>query len=61
MPTAALDAFGNGSTAIHTPLSANNHDEATLWYDLQGRQTATPSKGLYIKKKGKDSCKIVLP
>ena len=60
-PTAALDAFADGSTAIHAPLSANNHDEATLWYDLQGRQTTTPTKGLYIKKKGQDSCKVILP
>ena len=61
MPTAALDAFGNGSTAIHAPLSANNHDEATLWYDLLGRQTTTPTKGLYIKKKGQESRKVILP
>ena len=60
-PTAALDAFADGSTAIHAPLSANNHDEPTLWYDLQGRQTTTPTKGLYIKKKGQDSCKVILP
>ena len=60
-PTAALDAFGDGSTAIHAPFAASDHNEATLWFDLQGRQTTTPTKGLYIKKKGQDSCKVSLP
>ena len=60
-PTAALDTFGDGSTAIHAPLATSNHDEAAMWFDLQGRQTTTPTKGLYIMKKGQNSCKVILP
>ena len=60
-PTAALAAFGDSSTDIHATLSDNNHDESTQWFDLQGRQTSSPTKGLYIMKKGQDSYKIIRP
>ena len=60
-PTAALEAFGDSPTAIHAPLSVSNQEASTQWYDLQGRQTSSPTKGLYIMKKGQDSFKIILP
>jgi arabinogalactan endo-1,4-beta-galactosidase len=59
-PTATLDAFGDGSTAIHARPIANDN-EPTQWYDLQGRQTSYPSKGLYIMKKGQETRKVILP
>ena len=59
-PTAALSAFSDNPTAIHAPFSANP-DEPTQWYDLQGHQTSTPTKGLYIMKRGQDTYKIILP
>lgn len=59
-PTAALSAFSDNPTAIHAPFSANP-DEPTQWYDLLGHQTSTPTKGLYIMKRGKDTYKIILP
>lgn len=59
-PTAALSAFSDKPTAIHAPFSANS-DEPTQWYDLLGHQTSTPTKGLYIMKRGQDTYKIILP
>ena len=59
-PTAALSAFSDNPTAIHAPFSANS-DEPTQWYDLLGHQTSTPTKGLYIMKRGQDTYKIILP
>ena len=59
-PTAALDAFGDGTTAIQARPTAND-DEPSQWYDLQGRQTSHPSKGLYIMKKGQETRKVILP
>ena len=58
-PTTALDAFGDGTTAIYAPPNTNN-DDPTLWYDLQGRQTSFPSKGLYIMRKGQETHKVIL-
>ena len=49
-PTAALDAFGDGTSGILT-LSARQHP--IHYYDLQGRRLSNPSHGLVIEKRGK--------
>lgn len=59
-PTAALDAFNEGSTAIRALPTAND-DGATRYYDLLGRQNNSPTKGLYIMKKGQETHKVLLP
>ena len=59
-PTAALEAFNEGSTAIHALPTAND-DGPTRYYNLQGRQTNSPTKGLYIMKKGQETHKVLLP
>ena len=56
-PTAALDPFkdGNGTVAeIAAP------DTAAEWFDLQGRKVNNPEKGIYIRKQGADTQKVVL-
>ena len=59
-PTAALAAFSDGTTAIHS-LPTENIDEPVKWYNLQGHQTSDPSKGVYIMKKGQETRKVLLP
>lgn len=59
-PTAALEAFGDGTTAIHS-LPTENINEPIKWYNLQGHQTSDPSKGVYIMKKGQETRKVLLP
>ena len=49
-PTAALDAFGDGTSGILT-LSARQ--QPIHYYDLQGRRLNNPSHGLVIEKRGK--------
>ena len=59
-PTAALDAFGDGTTGIHQMPTAQRN-EPTQWFDLTGHQHTTPSKGLYIKKNGDEIQKVIIP
>lgn len=49
-PTAALDAFGDGTSGIQT-LSVEQ--QPIHYYDLQGHRLCSPSHGLVIEKKGK--------
>lgn len=58
-PTAILDAFKDEATAIN---SINTEKDAPVkWYDLQGRELNTPSKGLLIMKKGSQTRKVFIP
>ena len=58
-PTAILDAFKDEATAIN---SINTEADApTKWYDLQGRELLTPTKGLLIMKKGSLTRKVLIP
>ena len=58
-PTAILDAFKDETTAIN---SINTEKDAPVkWYDLQGRELNTPSKGLLIMKKGSQTRKVFIP
>lgn len=59
-PTAALDAFGNGSSDI---ISAVDDIDNTpiLWYDLQGHKVSSPTHGVFIKKQGLKASKVIFP
>lgn len=58
-PTAILDAFKDEATAIHSINTEK--DTPVKWYDLQGRELNTPSKGLLIMKKGSHTRKVFIP
>ena len=59
-PTATLSAFGDGTTGIYAVPTCQD-DDPIQWFDLMGRQHSTPTKGLYIMKKGQETQKILLP
>ena len=59
-PTATLSAFGDGTTGIYAVPTCQD-DDPIQWFDLMGRQHSTPTKGLYIMKKGQEAQKILLP
>ena len=58
-PTAILDAFKDEATAINSINTEK--DTPVKWYDLQGRELNTPSKGLLIMKKGSQTRKVFIP
>ena len=58
-PTAILDAFKDEATAINS--IDTEKDAPVKWYDLQGRELNTPSKGLLIMKKGSQTRKVFIP
>ena len=58
-PTAILDAFKDETTAINS--IDTEKDAPVKWYDLQGRELNTPSKGLLIMKKGSQTRKVFIP
>lgn len=58
-PTAILDAFKDEATAINS--IDTEKDTPVKWYDLQGRELNTPSKGLLIMKKGSQTRKVFIP
>lgn len=58
-PTAILDAFKDEATTIHSINTEK--DTPVKWYDLQGRELNTPSKGLLIMKKGSQTRKVFIP
>ena len=39
---------GDGTTAIVSPEAVDGLTTKSVYYDLQGRRVANPSKGLYI-------------
>ena len=55
-PSAALDAFGDYTSWIHTP---SVEQQPIHYYDLQGRRLSSPSHGLVIEKRGKVLHKII--
>ena len=59
-PTAALDAFSGDSSGITTVVD-DSENMPVLWYDLQGHEIASPTNGIFIKKQGQNSEKVVLP
>ena len=54
---AALDPFKDGNGAVAEIAADNAADE---WFDLQGRKVNNPEKGIYIRKQGADTQKVVL-
>ena len=52
-PTAALDPFRDGNGAV-SEIAADE------WFDLQGRKVIHPERGVYIRKQGADTQKVVL-
>ena len=58
--TAALDAFSDDSSGISVVVD-NTDNLPVKWYDLEGRKVTTPSKGIFIKRKGSKSDKVVIP
>jgi arabinogalactan endo-1,4-beta-galactosidase len=57
-PTAALDAFGSGSSGI-TSVVDDIDNIPVLWYDLQGHQVSSPAHGVFIKKQGVQASKVI--
>ena len=57
-PTAALDAFGSGSSGI-TSVVDDIDNVPVLWYDLQGHQVSSPAHGVFIKKQGMQASKVI--
>ena len=58
-PTAALDPFKSDASDIITVLSKNN--APVVWYDLTGRLVSNPAKGIFIKRQGHRSQKVIIP
>lgn len=56
-PTAALDPFRDGNGAVSEIAADNAADE---WFDLQGWKVIHPERGVYIRKQGADTQKVVL-
>ena len=56
-PTAVLDPFKDGNGAVSEIAADNAADE---WFDLQGRKVIHPERGVYIRKQGADTQKVVL-
>ena len=44
----AFDFDDNETTGLSEELRMKNEESAAAWYDLQGREVAQPTKGLYI-------------
>lgn len=55
-PTAALDPFKDGNGVVAEIATS----DAAEWFDLQGRKANNPEKGIYIRKQGADTQKVVL-
>ena len=55
-PTAALDPFKDGNGTVAEIATS----DAAEWFDLQGRKVNNPEKGIYIRKQGADTQKVVL-
>ena len=55
-PIAALDPFKDGNGTVAEIATS----DAAEWFDLQGRKVNNPEKGIYIRKQGTDTQKVVL-
>ena len=49
--------FRDGNGAVSEIAADNAADE---WFDLQGRKVIHPERGVYIRKQGADTQKVVL-
>lgn len=52
--------FTTGESSFVNEISTSNDSEA-IYYDLQGRRVANPSKGIFIEVKGSETRKIAIP
>ena len=53
---ATLDPFKDGNGAVAEIATS----DAAEWFDLQGRKVNNPEKGIYIRKQGADTQKVML-
>lgn len=51
--------FASDSSGI-TSISSDNINNAAVYYDLSGRAVSEPSSGIYIKRQGNQSRKIII-
>lgn len=61
-PAAALEPFRDPTLNIEDiTADASSDNNPTAWYDLQGKSIGTPHKGIFIKKQGKNTDKLIIP
>ena len=57
-PTAALDAFGAGTSSVESMLHVGQEAHAT-YYDLKGNLLSSPVKGVTIERRGTEVRKVL--
>lgn len=57
----AADAFLQGSSVPNVQEDNNDKEYPVRYYNLQGQEISSPTHGLYIKRQGTTSSKILLP
>lgn len=61
-PTVALDPFKSKTDGIINILPDENNDSSpAVWYDITGKKVDNPSGGIFIKRKGQQASKVILP